>query len=214
MGAVSGIRFLPVGASRLAYETRGDGPPLVAPAWWTSHLELDWESQAFHRFCEPLTDGYARSGTTGSASACRDRALRDSDLTLEAEVATLRALVDELGHERVSLVGGSSAARPAAARRSPSRPRSRSGSSASCCTGPIRTARRSRPPTSRRRGRASRDRRRAPTGRAAALHRARPCELPLPRDVPGPSVRAVAPVRRRLPVQPSDRGADARGFEV
>lgn len=27
----SEIRFLPVGARRLAYEVRGDGPPLVAP---------------------------------------------------------------------------------------------------------------------------------------------------------------------------------------
>lgn len=38
------IRFLPLGARRVAYEIRGDGPPLVAPAWWVSHLELDWQS--------------------------------------------------------------------------------------------------------------------------------------------------------------------------
>ena len=37
-----------------------------------------------------------------------DRTLHDSDLTLDSEVATLRALVDELGLERVSLIGGSS----------------------------------------------------------------------------------------------------------
>ena len=30
----SEIRFLPRGARRVAYEIRGDGPPLVAPAWW------------------------------------------------------------------------------------------------------------------------------------------------------------------------------------
>ncbi len=42
----SEIRFLPLGARRLAYEVRGDGPPLVAPAWWVSHLELDWQSPA------------------------------------------------------------------------------------------------------------------------------------------------------------------------
>ena len=29
----SEIRFLPLGARRVAYEIRGDGPPLVAPAW-------------------------------------------------------------------------------------------------------------------------------------------------------------------------------------
>jgi hypothetical protein len=36
------IRFLPLDARRVAYEIRGDGPPLVAPAWWVSQLELDW----------------------------------------------------------------------------------------------------------------------------------------------------------------------------
>jgi pimeloyl-ACP methyl ester carboxylesterase/DNA-binding CsgD family transcriptional regulator len=37
-----------------------------------------------------------------------DREVHDSDLTLDSEVAALRSLVDELGLERVSLVGGSS----------------------------------------------------------------------------------------------------------
>jgi hypothetical protein len=46
----SEIRFLHLGARRLAYEVRGDGPPLVAPAWWVSHLELDWQSAAVRRF--------------------------------------------------------------------------------------------------------------------------------------------------------------------
>ena len=36
-----------------------------------------------------------------------DRTVRDSDLTLDGEVATLRALLDELELERVSLIGGS-----------------------------------------------------------------------------------------------------------
>jgi pimeloyl-ACP methyl ester carboxylesterase/DNA-binding CsgD family transcriptional regulator len=37
-----------------------------------------------------------------------DRSLRESDLTLDKEVATLSALLDELELERVSLIGGSS----------------------------------------------------------------------------------------------------------
>ena len=36
-----------------------------------------------------------------------DRTVRESDLTIDGEVATLRALLDELELERVSLVGGS-----------------------------------------------------------------------------------------------------------
>jgi pimeloyl-ACP methyl ester carboxylesterase/DNA-binding CsgD family transcriptional regulator len=108
MPGTSEIRFLPLGDRRVAYEIRGDGPPLVAPAWWVSHLELDWKSERYRRFWERLADGrtlvrYDRLGVGMS-----DRALEKSDLTLEAEVATLCTLVDELGLERVSLIGGSS----------------------------------------------------------------------------------------------------------
>ena len=53
------IRFLPVDARRVAYEIRGDGPPLVAPAWWASHLELDLQSAGFRRFWEGVAEGYA-----------------------------------------------------------------------------------------------------------------------------------------------------------
>ena len=54
----SEIRFLPHGGRRVAYEIRGDGPPLVAPAWWVSHLELDWQSADFRRFWDEVADGY------------------------------------------------------------------------------------------------------------------------------------------------------------
>src|ERR1700692_1174526 len=54
----SEIQFLPLGARRVAYEIRGDGPPLVAPAWWVSHLELDWQDAGFRRFWEGVASGY------------------------------------------------------------------------------------------------------------------------------------------------------------
>lgn len=103
----STIRFLPLGARRVAYEIRGDGPPLVAPAWWVSHLELDWQSPGFRRFWEGVADGYAFIRYDRLGVGMSDRTVRDSDLTIEGEVATLRALLDELELERVSLVGGS-----------------------------------------------------------------------------------------------------------
>src|SRR5689334_8126125 len=102
------IRFLPVGARRVAYEIRGAGPPLVAPAWWVSHLELDWQSTGFRRFWEGVADGYTLIHYDRLGVGMSDRAVRDSDLTLDGEVATLRALLDELELERVSLIGGSS----------------------------------------------------------------------------------------------------------
>ncbi|WP_326547571.1 alpha/beta fold hydrolase [Mycolicibacterium sp. ND9-15] len=104
----STIRFLPLGARRMAYEVAGDGPPLVAPAWWVSHLELDAQSAGLRRFWEDLAHGYTLIRYDRLGVGMSDRTLRDSDLTLDCEVATLRALLDELGLERVSLVGGSS----------------------------------------------------------------------------------------------------------
>ena len=102
------IRFLPLGTRRVAYEIRGDGPPLVAPAWWVSHLELDWQSDRYRRFWEGLADGHTFVRYDHLGVGMSDRDLDESDLTLDAEVETLRALVDELGLERVSLIGGSS----------------------------------------------------------------------------------------------------------
>ncbi|MCW2521187.1 MAG: Alpha/beta hydrolase fold, partial [Mycobacterium sp.] len=108
MAEKSEIRFLPLGARRVAYEVRGDGPALVAPAWWLSHLELDWQSASYRRFWEGVAAGYALIRYDRLGVGMSDRTVRESDLTIESEVATLRALLDELGLERASLIGGSS----------------------------------------------------------------------------------------------------------
>jgi pimeloyl-ACP methyl ester carboxylesterase/DNA-binding CsgD family transcriptional regulator len=104
----SEFRFLPLGARRVAYEMRGDGPPLVAPAWWVSHLELDWQSEGFPRFWRGVADGYTLIRYDRLGVGMSDRTVQESDLSLESEVSTLRALLDELELERVSLIGGSS----------------------------------------------------------------------------------------------------------
>jgi pimeloyl-ACP methyl ester carboxylesterase/DNA-binding CsgD family transcriptional regulator len=104
----SEIRFLPHGGRRVAYEMRGDGPPLVAPAWWVSHLELDWQGADFRRFWDGVADGYTLIRYDRLGVGMSDRVMRESDVTIDGEVATLRALLDELGLERVSLLGGSS----------------------------------------------------------------------------------------------------------
>jgi pimeloyl-ACP methyl ester carboxylesterase len=103
----SEIRFLSLGAHRVAYEIRGNGSPLVAPAWWVSHLELDWQSPGFQRFWQGVADGYTLIRYDRLGVGMSDR-VPDPDLTLDEEVATLRALLDELDLERVSLIGGSS----------------------------------------------------------------------------------------------------------
>lgn len=107
MLANSEIRFLRADSRRVAYEVRGDGPPLVAPAWWVSHLELDWESAGFRRFWESVASGYTLIRYDRLGVGMSDRAVRESDLTLAGEVAMLGALLDELGLQRASLLGGS-----------------------------------------------------------------------------------------------------------
>src|SRR6201995_5467035 len=100
------IRFLPLGARRVAYEVRGDGPPLVAPAWWVSHLELDWQNDDFRRFWDGVAAGYALIRYDRLGVGMSDRTVHQTDLTIDGEVAALCAVLDELGLERVSLLGG------------------------------------------------------------------------------------------------------------
>ena len=104
----SEIRFVPLGLRHVAYEKRGAGPPLVVPAWWVSHLELDWQSERYRRFWEGVADGYTLIRYDRLGVGMSDRHVRDEDLTLDGDVALLRAVVDELAFDEVSLVGGSS----------------------------------------------------------------------------------------------------------
>lgn len=102
------IRFLRFAGRRVAYAVTGAGPPLIAPAWWVSHVELDWRDQRFREFWESVVDGrtlvrYDRPGVGMS-----DRDVRAEDLTLDGEVELLRAVLDELGLEQSTLIGGSS----------------------------------------------------------------------------------------------------------
>jgi SAM-dependent methyltransferase len=106
MRGQSEIRFLPHAGRRLAYEVRGDGPPLVVPAWWVSHLELDWQSAEFRRFWDSIAEGYTLIRYDRLGVGMSDRTLRATDLTIDAEVATLSALFDELGLKSASLLGG------------------------------------------------------------------------------------------------------------
>src|SRR6478609_7320948 len=78
----SEIRFLRLGVSRLAYEVRGDGPPLVAPAWWVSHLELDWQSPGIRQFWEGVAKNYTLIRYDRLGVGMSDRTVRASDLTL------------------------------------------------------------------------------------------------------------------------------------
>ena len=62
----------------------------------------------FRRFWEGVATGYTLIRYDRFGVGMSDRTVRDSDLSLDGEVAMLRALLDELELERVSLIGGSS----------------------------------------------------------------------------------------------------------
>lgn len=104
----SGIRFLRFSERRVAYAVTGSGPPLVAPAWWVSHLELDWADDCFRTFWQSVSAGYTLVRYDRLGVGMSDRAVREEDLTLSGELALLHAVLDELSLERVTLVGGSS----------------------------------------------------------------------------------------------------------
>jgi pimeloyl-ACP methyl ester carboxylesterase len=102
------IHFLPFAGRRVAYAATGAGPPLVAPAWWISHLELDWADPAFRGFWESVGEGHTLVRYDRLGVGMSDREVLDDDLTLDTDVAVLRAVLDELSLEKVVLLGGSS----------------------------------------------------------------------------------------------------------
>jgi pimeloyl-ACP methyl ester carboxylesterase/DNA-binding CsgD family transcriptional regulator len=103
-----GIRFFPFAGHRVAYGLSGSGPLLVAPGWWVSHLELDWQNPRFRRFWEAASEGFrlVRYDRPGVGLSDRDVPARES--TLEREVELLGAMLDALDCERATLFGGSS----------------------------------------------------------------------------------------------------------
>ena len=101
-GAVSPIaeiRFLTVDGRRLAYEVAGEGPLLLCPAWWVSHLELDRANEGFARFWEAIGDGYSVVRYDRLGVGVSERELREQDLSVDGEVVVIGALLDELDAE-------------------------------------------------------------------------------------------------------------------
>lgn len=93
---------------RIGYMTWGYGPVLVVPPGWISHLELQWEYLGMEPFYARLAESfrlicYDRRGC-GLSERTRD------DFTLEAEVADLEAVIDQVAPgDAVSLLGISQA---------------------------------------------------------------------------------------------------------
>jgi pimeloyl-ACP methyl ester carboxylesterase/DNA-binding CsgD family transcriptional regulator len=94
--------------TRIAYAVSGAGPPLVRTAHWLSHLEFDWWSPVWRDFLAELSLGRRLVRYDQRGTGLSDREV--ADLSFEAMVGDLEALVDALELERFSLLGMSQGA--------------------------------------------------------------------------------------------------------
>jgi pimeloyl-ACP methyl ester carboxylesterase len=102
------IRFCSTGAGRLAYCSVGEGPALVFPAWWVSHLEANWADPSFRAFFLALAERYTVVRYDRIGTGLSERHRRLGTFSLEAEVEVLGELLDHVGVERCTLFGFSS----------------------------------------------------------------------------------------------------------
>jgi pimeloyl-ACP methyl ester carboxylesterase/DNA-binding CsgD family transcriptional regulator len=88
---------------QIAFATAGEGPHLVRVNNWFTHLELDWDNLVWRHWSEALADRrtLVRYDPRGSGLSDRDIA----DVSLDALVSDLEAVVDALKLRRFPLLG-------------------------------------------------------------------------------------------------------------
>jgi pimeloyl-ACP methyl ester carboxylesterase/DNA-binding CsgD family transcriptional regulator len=89
--------------TQLADAIHGRGIPLVRTATWLTHLEFDWESPVWRHWLEGLADGRTVLRYDERGCGLSDREIED--VSLDARVADLEAVIDAAGFERVALLG-------------------------------------------------------------------------------------------------------------
>lgn len=89
--------------TRIAYAVHGQGPPLVRTATWLTHLDFDWESPVWRHWLEGLAQRHTvvRYDERGCGLSDRDV----EDVSLEARLADLDAVIAAAGLEDFSLLG-------------------------------------------------------------------------------------------------------------
>ncbi|HXF36602.1 MAG TPA: alpha/beta fold hydrolase, partial [Actinomycetota bacterium] len=88
---------------RIAYAVHGSGPPIVRPSTWLTHLEHDWRSPVWRHWLEELgrANTVVRYDERGCGLSDRDV----EDLSLEAWLWDLDAVVEAVGLDAFDLLG-------------------------------------------------------------------------------------------------------------
>jgi pimeloyl-ACP methyl ester carboxylesterase/DNA-binding SARP family transcriptional activator len=98
------VRFCKsVDGVQIAYATAGSGPPLVKTANWLNHLEFDWEGPVFRHLFAALTERNTLLRYDSRGNGLSDWNVEN--LTLDALVNDLKAVVDAAGLDRFPLFG-------------------------------------------------------------------------------------------------------------
>ena len=98
----------------IAYWTMGEGPPLIAmPSMPWSHLQLEWTIPEVSHWYEALSRGRTLVRYDGRGFGLSSRDV--DDLSLEAEVRDLEAVIGATGFERFDLHAGLHSGPPAIA---------------------------------------------------------------------------------------------------
>jgi len=92
---------------RIAYASVGNGPPLVWATHWLSHLSFNWMSPIWRHWTEEFARDHSFIHYDQRGHGLSDWEARD--ITIDAFVRDLEAVVDALGLERFALIGSSRA---------------------------------------------------------------------------------------------------------
>ena len=90
--------------TRLAYAVSGEGAPLVKAPHWLTHLEYEWQSPIWRPWIEAFSRG--RSFVRMDQRCC-GLSGADAEISFEALVRDLEAMVDAAGLTRFALFGHS-----------------------------------------------------------------------------------------------------------
>jgi class 3 adenylate cyclase/pimeloyl-ACP methyl ester carboxylesterase len=88
---------------QLAYSMIGQGPPLVKPGNWMTHLEYDLESPVWRHLFSALAREHTVIRYDARGNGLSDRIV--PEITFDAFVADLETVVDAAGIERFALLG-------------------------------------------------------------------------------------------------------------